>query len=482
LNFFIKVFKCKINTKLAMASLLCKRKHSDESVRSTPSRVDMTGFYLTKVYGLDEKWNENAVSMKTLLGENPDELEATAQFNFLIDFGWTVAQYPENCRQKPLTIVTSSQSSRWNDLVNDVKKATNVSLVDARLPIPFGTHHTKMTLLRYRKGLKVAIHTANLIEYDWCEKTQGMYISPLFPLIENNTGTDDYDSKTNFKADLIAYLNAYTNSAVKAWAEDIKNYDMREANVFIVASIPGRHRDLAMYNWGHLKLGRILKTYLNYDAIDANWPVVCQFSSIGSLGTKPEKWLLGEFAASLGRTAFECSALQEPFRNLKLVYPSVENVRCSSEGYYGGTCLPYTEAVASKQQYLQQFMHQWLCECYGRSHAVPHIKTYFRYSPCFQKLAWFLLTSANLSKAAWGVSEKSNQQFNIRSYEIGVLFIPEFFCGLKTFTTHRNVETSSAEFPLPIDLPLVPYSQNDKMWIIDIPYDEADAHGITWDP
>lgn len=40
------------------------------------------------------------------------------------------------------------------------------------------------------------------------------------------------------------------------------------------------------------------------------------------------------------------------------------------------------------------------------------------------ELDWFLLTSSNLSQAAWGVSEKSGSQLYIKSFEIGVLFLP----------------------------------------------------------
>ena len=37
------------------------------------------------------------------------------------------------------------------------------------------------------------------------------------------------------------------------------------------------------------------------------------------------------------------------------------------------------------------------------------------------------ICSANLSKAAWGALEKQNSQLMIRSYEIGVLFLPKHF-------------------------------------------------------
>ncbi|KAF4514146.1 UNVERIFIED_CONTAM: hypothetical protein B566_EDAN019277, partial [Ephemera danica] len=45
--------------------------------------------------------------------------------------------------------------------------------------------------------------------------------------------------------------------------------------------------------------------------------------------------------------------------------------------------------------------------------------------PDGQHLAWFLLTSANLSKAAWGRTTHRGEGQNIMSYEAGVLFLPK---------------------------------------------------------
>jgi len=38
-----------------------------------------------------------------------------------------------------------------------------------------------------------------------------------------------------------------------------------------------------------------------------------------------------------------------------------------------------------------------------------------------------LLTSSNLSKAAWGTLQKQGKQLMIRNYELGVLVLPELF-------------------------------------------------------
>ena len=62
-----------------------------------------------------------------------------------------------------------------------------------------------------------------------------------------------------------------------------------------------------------------------------------KFSSIGSLGATANSWLTKEFLISLKQ--LNSSALESP--ELKLIYPSVENVRTSLEGYMAGGSLPY---------------------------------------------------------------------------------------------------------------------------------------------
>lgn len=42
-------------------------------------------------------------------------------------------------------------------------------------------------------------------------------------------------------------------------------------------------------------------------------------------------------------------------------------------------------------------------------------------------LAWHLVTSANLSRAAWGDLQKNGTQLHIRHYELGVLIYPDLW-------------------------------------------------------
>lgn len=62
---------------------------------------------------------------------------------------------------------------------------------------------------------------------------------------------------------------------------------------------------------------------------------------------------------------------------------------------------------------------------------MPHIKTYTRIYHDEEKnktlVAWHLLTSANLSRAAWGEYQKNKTQMYIKSFELGVFFCPSLW-------------------------------------------------------
>lgn len=73
---------------------------------------------------------------------------------------------------------------------------------------------------------------------------------------------------------------------------------------------------------------------------------------------------------------------------------------------------------------------EWSAVHSERNRAMPHIKSYLRLSPCATKAAFFLLTSANISKSAWGTFNKGNRALRINSYEVGVLFLPKFIVGV----------------------------------------------------
>ncbi|KAI8635714.1 tyrosyl-DNA phosphodiesterase I [Parasitella parasitica] len=104
---------------------------------------------------------------------------------------------------------------------------------------------------------------------------------------------------------------------------------------------------------------------------------------------------------------------------------------------------------------------------------MPHIKTYTRtYQDKNGKthIAWHLLTSANLSRAAWGDYQKNKTQIYIKSFELGVFFCPSLWdddgenvdlvpcndlASMQEAEESSGSEVTRIRVRLPYDLPLV---------------------------
>ncbi|XP_037102468.1 tyrosyl-DNA phosphodiesterase 1 isoform X1 [Syngnathus acus] len=449
---------------------------------SVPCQDDMFRFYLNKVTGLDKKYNSGALHIRDILLPLFGTLKESVQFNYCFDLAWMVQQYPPEFRDRPVLIVHGDKREAKARLVQQAQPFPHIRLCQAKLDIAFGTHHTKMMLLWYEEGFRVIILTSNLIRADWYQKTQGMWMSPLFPRLPKDSSDTCGESPTFFKRDLLEYLASYRAPELEEWIQRIKEHDLSETRVYLVGSTPGRYVGPDMERWGHLRLRKLLYEHTKCIPDEERWPVVGQFSSIGSMGVDKTKWLAGEFQRTLATVGK--SALR-PNPPVHLLYPSVEDVRMSLEGYPAGGSLPYSIQTAQKQLWLHSYFHRWQADSTGRTHAMPHIKTYMRASPDFTQLAWFLVTSANLSKAAWGALEKNNTQVMVRSYELGILYVPSAF-NMKTFPVRKNpfpVSSSSSGFPVPFDLPPTRYTSKDQPWIWNIPHSQApDTHGNVWVP
>lgn len=228
----------------------------------------------------------------------------------------------------------------------------------------------------------------------------------------------------------------------------------------MVTSIPGKHPMNDFQNsYGHNRVAQLLSKHSA--PIDSNSPIVAQSSSLGNFGKWPAYWLAGQFARSF------CHVAQPPTRSRKtpnvcVIYPSHKNVEDSHDGLRGGGCLPYGSKFHRKQRWLNAFLHQWRADCRYRSKAVPHIKTYCRWSN--NKLFWFILTSANLSIAAWGFLDEGI--LRITNYEAGVLFLPKFVTNTNYFSMN-DCDHSTPVFQIPYDIPLTSYTTGDEPFLCD---------------
>ncbi|XP_030383051.1 probable tyrosyl-DNA phosphodiesterase isoform X1 [Scaptodrosophila lebanonensis] len=408
-----------------------------------------------------------SVTLQEILDESMGEIESTVQINFMVDIGWLLGHYYfAGILDKPLLVLYGDESP---ELLGIGKFKPQVTAIKVNMPTPFATSHTKMMLLGYADGsMRVVISTANLYEDDWHNRTQGLWISPRLDPLPEGADTAAGESPTGFKQDLMLYLVEYKLTQLQPWIARIRKSDFSAINVFFIGSVPGGHRESTTrgHPWGHARLGSLLAKHAA--PVDDRIPVICQSSSIGSLGANVQTWIQQDVLNSLRKDSSPLGRLRQlpPF---KMIYPSFGNVASSHDGMLGGGCLPYSKNTNDKQPWLKSYLQQWKSSDRYRSQAMPHIKSYTRFNLEEQCAYWFVLTSANLSKAAWGSFNKnSNIQpiLRIANYEAGVLFLPRFVTGEDTFPL-VNARDGIPAFPLPYDVPLTPYGPDDTPFLMD---------------
>lgn len=156
--------------------------------------------------------------------------------------------------------------------------------------------------------------------------------------------------------------------------------------------------------------------------------------------------------------------------------------------------------LKNMKPFLHKYLRKWTPPAsLHRQNAMPHIKTYARFDVAAAgTLDWAILTSANLSKAAWGVLQKGDSQFMIRSYELGVLFLPQSLrkttdnasnasklvvLGSKAAETSSGSQQRPFVLPLPYSFPLQTYDPKvDEPWVWDLAREYPDVFGNCYIP
>ncbi|ORY04331.1 phospholipase D/nuclease [Basidiobolus meristosporus CBS 931.73] len=318
-----------------------------------------------------------------------------------------MSKLPANNREIPILFVHGMSGANSGVLMEQVRRYSNLKTHLPQLP-PYGTHHSKVMILFYEEHVRIVIHTANLVPQDWRNKTQAAYVSPL---LQKKT---DIGRSTVFERDFLSYLAAYGN-ILNSTRDKLSKYDFSPCKGTIIGSVPGRHAGTELHKWGHMRVREILSTMALGKQFQSS-SLILQFSSIGSLGKTPD-WLTKELGESFSRYQPDDQPNQSKRRkmeersiradqftppDIKLIFPTVEEVRNSFEGYAAGGSIPYDlKNFLNQQHYLQKHMCHWKANDQGLNRAMPHIKTYARVTDSGEELAWCMVTSSNLSKAAW---------------------------------------------------------------------------------
>jgi tyrosyl-DNA phosphodiesterase-1 len=171
--------------------------------------------------------------------------------------------------------------------------------------------------------------------------------------------------------------------------------------------------------------------------------------------------------------------------------------RNSNEGWNAGRSVPCP--LKNMKPFLHKYLRKWTPPpSLHRQNAMPHIKTYARFDPSDSNrgtLDWALLTSSNLSKAAWGSYQKNQTQFMIRSYELGVMFLPTLLAIPRerheaqplrlgvVGSMPATQQDARLLLPLPYAFPLTTYDpKKDEPWVWDLVREDPDIFGASYMP
>ena len=395
-----------------------------------------------------------------------------------------------------------------------------------------------MILFRHNDTAQVIIHTANMIAKDWTNMTNAVWKTPQLAKLPESAFTRPEEAQTKplgtgdrFKADLLEYLRQYDirRATCRPLRDKLRAYDFSGVKAALVASVPGKHdsRNQSQTPWGWYALKRHLSSVpCNQGAAE----VVAQVSSIATLGAQDD-WLQKTLFDSM--TASQTTGLSRP--RFKVVFPTADEIRRSLDGYASGGSI-HTKIQSAQQAkqlaYLRPIFHHWNNDsikgkgkCWtafglvmgklrrvdlpvdvelkdgSRGRAAPHVKTYIRYNNSSDSIDWALLTSANISKQAWGEAARANGEVRISSWEIGVLLWPNLLepNSIMVGAFQRNVSRdvagrepslarhSSDEVKavtglrIPYSLPLQQYGDDEIPWVASARHAEPDWLGRIWD-
>ncbi|XP_015593226.1 probable tyrosyl-DNA phosphodiesterase [Cephus cinctus] len=413
-------------------------------------------FFLTRVEKCHATYDQtNSISFPEILDISLGEIQSSLQLSFVVDVGWLCLQYLLAAQKADMLIL-------YGDRADTEPLPPNIELHRIEMPTAYGCHHSKLMILKYKDGgIRIVVGTANLYADDWENRTQGLWMSPHLPPLPEDANPNDGESPTKFKWDIQQYLIKYKIPELTDWISLIRRADFSSVNVFLVASVPGSHKEREVNSWGHKKLTAVLSQHVNMPRDSPYWPIVAISSSIGNLGPQYSSWLQKEIVTCMSSEKGRQGLTDQP--EFHFIYPTIENFKNSYDMREGSCCFLYSIESHNKQRWILNHMHKWKAQSTARDKAMPHIKCYTRMSPDMKEISWFLLTSANLSKAAWGQHRYSHYLMN---YEIGVAFVPSIITGGKTFPIKDAVDNLPV-FPIPYDLPLTPYGPDDKPFVIE---------------
>lgn len=243
-------------------------------------------------------------------------------------------------------------------------------------------------------------------------------------------------------------------AAIGLGSKFLNKFDFSDAEVDLVASVPGRHDGAKLNRFGQYRVRALLAEdshAVPRVPVSSGGALLYKCSSVGSLS----KSYYRSFLSSFGGPRFSKKDL-----DVQLAYPTTAQVEdipahCRfSEflhlGNYAHRILP------------DGILHKLTPRAEARNKIIAHYKVACKTSS-EGSLEWVYMGSHNLSQSAWGIPEKGNT-LRINSYELGVL-VRSRMPGPNASGASMPPTGPHLARELPFTLPAEPYGPTDKPFI-----------------
>ncbi|KAG1777981.1 tyrosyl-DNA phosphodiesterase-domain-containing protein [Suillus placidus] len=347
------------------------------------------------------------------------------------------------------------------------------------MTVPFlrngrGCQHMKFMLIFYKTGrLRVVISTANLIDYDWRDIENAVWLQDLpprsAPLPHDPKAIDDFPSimqnvlrAVNVRPALANMLaNDHPNLPLQTISDLRMKWDWSKVKVKLVPSIAGKHEGWPnVILTGHIRLMKAVRDMgLRTGRGKAAKDLVIE-SQGSSIGTYSTQWINEFYWSARGESAEDW--LDEPksrraklsWPPVKIVFPSLKTVRDSVLGEQGGGTMFCRTNQWEASKFPRELFHD-SNSAGGRvlMHTKMIIATYRPKKSIFEAtsqskgkgkelsdsetepesddieiqndpIGWAYVGSHNFTPSAWGTLSGSgfNPVLNVVNYELGIIF------------------------------------------------------------
>ncbi|CAD6565006.1 MAG: hypothetical protein CYPHOPRED_005016 [Cyphobasidiales sp. Tagirdzhanova-0007] len=380
-------------------------------------------------------------TFKDVIGDT-DDLESALLTTFCGEPEWIHSQFPSHVR---IALVMPC-ASHGNPEVTQVTQ--NMKLINPqRDSLSKGCMHIKLMLLYHTTYLRVAVATANFIEYDWSTIENAVYVHD-FPFLNSPLPTVSAFRETLLRT------HRSLGTPYGLYADALEKYDYSTATgIRLILSVPGNHRGPAtLQSTGHTGLAKALQDLKLFTPFKgAHLSMECHGSSIGSY---THDWLRSFYRSALGWDPPSLSAnslktesarvkiawKEDEWPDVKIIYPTFRTVKESLGGPAGGGTMfcpldqwrkpKFPRALFYDSKSLRTGLLQHTKMILGIIHpAGPqstspfqnHVKEVEPSQEAFKPYGWLYIGSHNYTPAAWGRYNSKNGNLSISNHELGVV-------------------------------------------------------------